>query len=159
MIQLHTEIQIDAPPRIVWAIITAFEAYAQWNPFIPWASGIAATGERLTVQIAPPGLRKSRYKLTILDAEPEHRLRWIGHLLCPGLMDGDHQFTLEPNGNCGVRLVQSENFRGVLVPILSPWLKHNMRRGFEEMNVTLKKRSESMLLQESTSLQKRRIVA
>ena len=36
------------------------------------------------------------FKPRVLNAEPERELRWLGHLLVPGLFDGEHSFTIEP---------------------------------------------------------------
>jgi len=35
------------------------------------------------------------FRPTILKAEPNRELRWLGHLLVPGLFDGEHIFTIE----------------------------------------------------------------
>jgi uncharacterized protein YndB with AHSA1/START domain len=41
-----TEIEIDAPPSRVWEILTDFEKYASWNPFIKKISGTYQQGMR-----------------------------------------------------------------------------------------------------------------
>jgi hypothetical protein len=48
---------------------------------------------------------------------PAGRLRWLGHVLLPGLFDGDHSFAIEPLGDRRVRVTQQEQFRGMLVPL------------------------------------------
>jgi uncharacterized protein YndB with AHSA1/START domain len=40
--QLHAEIEIDAHAERVWQVLTDFRTYAEWNPFMTQASGIAA---------------------------------------------------------------------------------------------------------------------
>ena len=27
--------EVEAPKELVWSVITDFEAYAEWNPFVP----------------------------------------------------------------------------------------------------------------------------
>ncbi len=83
------------------------------------------------------------FRPTVLVAEPNRELRWLGRLFMPGLFDGEHSFSIEPLGEGRVRFDQRERFRGVLVPLLSKMLDSDMRSGFEEMNRALKLRAES----------------
>ncbi len=139
---LHTETPIAAAAERIWAVLTDFPAYAQWNPCIPRAAGEARTGGRLAVQIHWPGLRPGPYTLTLTAVEPGRELAWLGHMGRPGWMDGDHRFRIEPLGPGRCRLVQTETFRGWLVPLLAPWLRRNVLAGFERMNAALKARAE-----------------
>jgi hypothetical protein len=61
----------------------------------------------------------------------------------PGLFDGEHSLTIEALEENRVRFVQSEAFRGLLVPLFARSLNNNTRRGFEEMNRALKERAEA----------------
>ena len=69
-------------------------------------------------------------------------LRWLGHLLLPGLFDGEHIFSIEPVESNRVRFIQREKFRGILVPLFANSLDKDTRRGFEEMNEALKNLAE-----------------
>ena len=143
MKQLHTEIEIDAPAKRVWELLTDFASYPEWNPFIRTISGQPAPGERLRARLEPPGGRAMTFKPKVLTAEPDRELRWLGHLLVPGLFDGEHSFTIQPLEDDRVRFVQREAFRGLLVPLFARSLESNTRRGFEEMNRALKGRAEA----------------
>jgi hypothetical protein len=89
------------------------------NLFIKSISGTLAQGDRLSVYIAPPGKAGMRFKPTVLTVRPERELRWLGHLLIPGVFYGEHYFSLEPIGVPTTRLVQGEKFSGLLVGLLS----------------------------------------
>jgi hypothetical protein len=141
--ELHSEIQIDAPAERVWELLTDFDSYPHWNPFIRKISGQPAPGERLEVRLKPPGGRGMTFKPKVLNAEPNRALRWLGHLLVPGLFDGEHSFTIQPLEENRVRFVQREAFKGVLVPLFARSLETNTHRGFEEMNLALKERAET----------------
>ena len=140
---LHPEIEIDAPAERVWHLLTDFASYPQWNPFIRNISGQPTKGERLEVRLEPPGGRGMTFKPEVLNAEPNRELRWLGHLLMPGLFDGEHSFIIQPLEEDRVRFVQREAFKGVLVPIFARSLEANTQRGFEEMNRALKERTEA----------------
>jgi hypothetical protein len=140
--QLRTEIEIDATPERVWQILTDFDAYPDWNPFITRISGTANVGQRLTNRMQPPGGRAVTFRPTVLEADPGRRLRWLGHLLVPGIFDGEHSFTIQPLGERWVRLVQEEQFRGILVPLFVRSLDRHTLAGFQELNQALKRRAE-----------------
>jgi hypothetical protein len=139
--QLHTEIEIDAPAEHVWELLTDFASYPQWNPFIRSISGRPA--ERLQARLEPPGGRAMTFKPKVLKAEPNRELRWLGHLLVPGVFDGEHSFTIEPLEENRVRFLQREAFKGLLVPLFARSLETNTQRGFEDMNHALKERAET----------------
>jgi uncharacterized protein YndB with AHSA1/START domain len=44
--ELRTEIEIAASPQRVWKILTEFERYEEWNPFIRKAAGRAKEGRK-----------------------------------------------------------------------------------------------------------------
>src|SRR3712207_9011740 len=139
---LHSEIEIGAPAERVWHLLTDFASYPQWNPFIRTISGQPTEGEGLEVRIGPPAGRSMTFKPKVLNAEPSRELRWLGHLLVPGLFDGEHSFIIQPLEENRVRFVQREAFKGLLVPLFARSLETNTRRGFEEMNRAVKERTE-----------------
>ena len=141
--ELHSEIQIDAPAERVWKLLTDFDSYPQWNPFIRNIIGQPAPGDRLEVRLAPPGGRAMTFRPKVLTAEPQRELRWLGHLLAPGLFDGEHSFSIQALDENRIRFVQREAFKGLLVPLFARSLETNTQRGFEEMNRALKERAEA----------------
>jgi hypothetical protein len=150
MKELHSEIVIDASPERVWDVLTDFASYPQWNPFIRRISGELEVGGRLEVRLEPPDSRGITMRPTVLRAEPNRLIRWVGHLLVPGLFDGEHSLAIEPLEEDRVRFVQHEAFKGVLVRLLARSLDTSTLRGFEQMNGALKERAEA--LPESTDL-------
>jgi hypothetical protein len=150
MKELHSEIEIDASAERVWGVLTDFASYPQWNPFIRRISGELEVGDRLEVRLEPPDSRGITMRPTVLSAEPNRLMRWVGHLLVPGIFDGEHSLAIHPLEENRVRFVQHEAFKGVLVRLLARSLDTNTLRGFEEMNGALKVRAEA--LPESTDL-------
>lgn len=144
MKEIRAEVEIEAPIERVWQVLTDFAAFPGWNPFIRRVKGEVRPGARLEVHLQPSGARGMTFRPTLLRAEPSQELRWLGRLWIPGLFDGEHIFTLEPQGADRVRFVQREIFTGLLVPLLARGLDRDTRRGFEEMNQALKARAEGL---------------
>jgi hypothetical protein len=141
MKELTTEIEIEASAEQVWRLLTDFASFPRWNPFIRRASGEAKVGARLQVYMQPSGANGMTFRPVVLQAEPNRELRWLGRFLLPGLFDGEHIFMIEPLGD-RVRFTQREVFTGLLVPFLARGLDTDTRRGFEEMNRSLKTLAE-----------------
>jgi len=143
MKELYTEVEVDAPPSRVWAVLSNFAQYTEWNPFIQKAEGEPLEGTQLTIHLFPPGGKPMVFKPTVLKAVADTELRWLGRFLFPGVFDGEHIFALESlDSGKRTKLVHKEKFRGILVPLLAGSLDTHTRRGFEAMNQALKKRVE-----------------
>ncbi len=140
MLELRTEIEIDAPAERVWAVLTDFERFPDWNPFIRSIRGQALVGSRLDVLLGASGMRPMRFRPTVKAVVPNRELRWLGRLRLPRLFDGEHIFQIEPLGPTRTRFVQRERFRGLFVPLLARSLNRDARRGFEEMTRALRER-------------------
>ena len=142
--ELYTEIVICAAAETVWGVLTDFERYPEWNPFIFSIEGRLTAGERLTVQFAREGSKRVTFRPTVLYSETFREVRWIGHLLLPYIFDGEHALELEPIDNGSVRFVQRETFTGLLVPLFWRDLDTHTRGRFRRMNEALKERAERL---------------
>lgn len=140
--KINTEILINATPARVWSILTDFEQYPAWNPFIPSITGELITGSKLLVNIRPPGKKYMRLTPTVLTCDVNKELSWLGHVFFKGILDGEHKFNLLDQGNGTTIFSQSEIFSGVLLPIFWKQFKDSTIKGFEEMNTRLKELSE-----------------
>ncbi len=141
--ELHTEIEIDAPPETVWETLTDLTAYPYWNPFIVSAEGRADVGERLTNRMQPPGGKAITFKPTVTVVEPLVTLEWLGRTGLPGIFDGRHRFDLAPTESGGTLVTQSEQFDGILVRVMRRSLDTKTMAGFDAMNAALKARVEA----------------
>ena len=145
-IRIRSDVQciLDRDPaaRSVWEVLTCFERFPEWNPFILNMEGKAEKDARLKALIHPPGGSAMTFKPKVLVAEPEREFRWLGNLLFPGLFDGEHFFRITDHHDGTCTLEQGEHFRGILVPVFKKMLLDNTLRGFQAMNMALKDRAE-----------------
>jgi hypothetical protein len=148
--RITAEIEINASPSRIWSVLTDFEQFPYWNPFIRKAQGELAIGGRLKLRVHTPGGPNMTLRPRLLTVETEREIRWLGHFLVPGLFDGEHHLLIEPLYPSKVRFVQSEQFSGLLVPFLGGMISRGALRGFESMNEALKSRIESQSLSGSS---------
>ncbi|MDD4593078.1 MAG: SRPBCC domain-containing protein, partial [Parabacteroides sp.] len=136
---IRTEIIISASPEKVWGILTKFENYPAWNPFIISLEGVVEQGNKITVTIHPPKGKGMIFKPTIIEYVKYKKLSWLGSVLFRGIFDGEHIFELIDNSNGTVTFIQSENFTGIFSSMLN---LDNTKDGFILMNNKLKELSE-----------------
>lgn len=140
--EIKTAITIEATPERVWEVLTGFNEYPHWNPFIKSLQGRVKTGEKIIVRLEPPGAKGMTFKPKVLAFEANREFKWIGHLFFPGLFDGEHRFELIDNGNGTTTFIQAEKFKGILVHMLSNMLDGSTMDGFRAMNEQLKIEAE-----------------
>lgn len=141
MRSIQTEIIINATAEKVWDVLTDFDQYPTWNPFIISIHGEQGIGKKLTVRIQPPGAKGMTFTPIIQDFRMNEKLRWLGSGPIKGLFDGMHSFEIERLENGKTRLIHQENFKGILVGLMKNMLSKT-ELGFHQMNEALKNRCE-----------------
>src|SRR5207244_12610221 len=129
MLELRTEIEIDAPAERVWAVLLDFERFPDWNPFIRSIRGQALVGSRLEVLLGASGTRPMRFRPTVKAVVPNRELRWLGRLGLPRLFDGEHILQIEPLGPTRAEVDQPGRCRRLLLPLLVVRQSRGAHRG------------------------------
>ena len=142
MREIRTSIEIAASPTAVWEVLTDFDAYPEWNPFVRSIAGTLSEGERLEVSLGASGKKPMGFTPVVTSVVPGEEFAWLGHLGVKGVFDGHHHFQLSVS-DIGTRLDQFEQFSGALSPILLAAIGTTTARGFDEMNQALKERVEA----------------
>ncbi|RLD18626.1 MAG: SRPBCC domain-containing protein [Bacteroidetes bacterium] len=143
MKNLRTEIVINASDIAVWKVLTDFDAYREWNPFVH-IEGRPALGESLVNTMYLDKNGKSQiFKPEIIRWDEYKGFSWLGSLFVPGLFDGEHYFELERLDDNQVKLIHGENFTGVLSWLIMKLIGEKTLAGFERMNTALKIRVEA----------------
>lgn len=141
--EIKTEILINTTPEKVWQILTKFNNYPSWNPFIKYIEGKLEVGEKLKAIIQPANSSAMTFKPTVMTLQENKTFSWLGHLMIKGLFDGFHKFELIDNQDGSTTLIHSEKFSGLLVPLFKKQLQTNTKAGFLAMNESLKNLCES----------------
>lgn len=137
--ELITSIKINASKEKVWKVLTDFEKYPNWNPFIKSISGDPIVGKKIRVEF-----EEMTFKPKVLVFEEYKEFKWIGRLGLPFVFDGTHRFQIIEKSKETVEFVHSEMFRGMLVLFFKRKLLSQTKIGFELMNQALKKEAEQM---------------
>lgn len=132
---IETRIKAQATPQEVWEVLMDFPSYPRWNPMVVAIEGAPEPGQRLNITVAMKNGRRMKFNPMVVEYEDGRRFGWLGKLWMRGLFDGLHRFEVEP-GNGASTFVHSEEFRGVLPPLLGRLLK-DTHESVEAMNEAL----------------------
>jgi hypothetical protein len=141
--EIRTSVDIDAPAERVWSILLDTGRWHEWNPFASGVDGEMQVGQKLVVHLMSGlGGRAMSIRPHVTVVEPGRELRWVGGLLHPTVMRGEHYFRLEPLVRGPCRFAHGEVFSGVLVALFSPVILRG-EPGYQAMSEALKARAES----------------
>ena len=141
MREITVTTRIDARPEEVWTVLADTARYGEWNPFVTRIDSELSVGERIEVRLEPENWKPMTMKPRVLVADEGRELRWLGRLGLPGIFDGEHSFTIAPDGD-GVSFTHAERFSGMLVALMSKRLSQSsdLARSFASMNAALARR-------------------
>jgi uncharacterized protein YndB with AHSA1/START domain len=129
------ELEIDAPPAIVWDVLTTFDLWPSWNPEVKSMSveGDVAEGTVFRWR-AGPGTITS----TVERVDPERRIEWSGRTLGIKAL---HAWDLAPrDGRTIVRT--EETYDGLVAAILRRPLRRTLETALTEGLGHLRRASE-----------------
>lgn len=140
--EIRTEIEIAAPPSVVWDVLAALDAWSEWNPII---AGVELAGPlregtrgRLLLELpAPVGRRALTVRL--VTVRPQQELAWVGGVR--GVVKGCHGFRLEATAT-GTRMIHTEVFSGLLAPALVRAARGQLGKSYRRLNQGLRDRCE-----------------
>jgi hypothetical protein len=141
---IETNIVIDSTPERIWDVLTNFEEYELWNPFMTKVVGNASLGSKIEVNIKTISGKNRSYYPIITKCETNKELRWKGKSFLPGIFDGERVFVLKKSDDDKVSFSHKEIFSGLGVKLVGNKLDENLREGFVRMNEAIKVRAENL---------------
>jgi hypothetical protein len=139
--ELRSEVEINAPIAHVYGVLTDFDSYPEWNPFFTSLSGKLELGQELSLEMSLPEGRTYLLRPRLTCVTENRELRWQGHFVFPALLQAEHFFLLSERQASVTRVVQGQNFSGLLLRFAGNSLTL-AARGSVYLNQALKKRAE-----------------
>jgi hypothetical protein len=129
------EIDIDAPPQVVWEVLTQFENWPNWNSDVKSMSfpGPLAPGTEFRWK-AGPGTIVS----TLERVEAPRYIAWRGRTLT---IDAYHEWWLDPRDG-GTNVRTEETFSGLVARLLRGMLQKTLDKSFQDGLERLKLEAE-----------------
>ncbi len=137
---LEEQIEISAPPEVVWAVTVNLERWPEWTPTVTTVRRIdqGPMGVGSAAWLKQPSLPEAKWVVT--EFTPQERFRWETQVR--GLrMIGTHE--IAPWG-AGARSLLRIEMTGLVAKLLGPLIRHRVRRALEQENIGLKRRCETL---------------
>lgn len=142
MKEIITRIEIRSNPEKVWKVLTDFQLYKYWNPFIIGIAGSPIRGEKIEIELRTAAQKTRVYRPVITKVDPPTELRWYGKAILPLILDGEHIFTIQENEEHDTIFTQKEIFKGLGAYLGNARMFDDIRKSFQMMNSSLKLRAE-----------------
>ncbi len=148
----------------IWTVLTDFDKYSEWNEFFPKVEVIGIgngngdsseyntftatpkVGDKVILHVQWIGSNNTFQQEVMLkefDAVNK-RLAWGGTIGLPFLFQAVRVQTLEVVDGQSVKYTASEDFRGILVPLMMMMHGNDIQNGFDHIANGLKTRSENL---------------
>lgn len=144
MKELRTEIILNAPQAQIWQVLTDFQNYPTWNPFIVSIEGKPVLHSRLKNTLMSKG-KPMVFTPIVTRVEENHAFEWLGSGFL-GTFKGRHYFILEEVGKGQTKLIHGEKFSGLLSGPILKMIGDDTLLNFQRMNKALKERVEQQLV-------------
>jgi phytanoyl-CoA hydroxylase len=143
-LHIDTSVVIQAPVDVVWATLTDYASYADWNPYVVRADGAAEAGARVAVRTYPTvgdpaeGVTgELEYGIEVTVLEPLVRMGWVGADGDPALFHGDHLWEMVADGGATV-VRHHERFSGSKAETILAKHGAGIRHDFGRFNAALR---------------------
>ncbi|HEY0975505.1 MAG TPA: SRPBCC domain-containing protein [Solimonas sp.] len=151
MFTIDRTLEIDAPVETVWAVLTDFSRYGEWNPFVPEARCELRPGGALEMQVKLRGEQgKSQFQREWVNAvTPGRSFSYSMKPVPLGTLRSLRVQTLHPLDDGRTRYVSHFEIDGWLQPLVARSFGAGMRSGFEGMALGLKRQAEALHRQQA----------
>lgn len=137
-VHVETCVNIHASKETVWRVLSDLQAYGTWNIRTHFDQ-TPTLNVKQVMRVKLFGVWLS-VPVIIQTVDINDGLRWQGGIT--GIYTGSHYFKIIENSGGGITLYQGEDFHGIFVPLMWPFLKRELNGLYVSMNVALKKRCE-----------------
>ena len=136
-------LDIDAPPAVVWQVLTDLPRYGEWNPFVIECRSTLVPGEPIDLRVR-------------LRAKPQDQREWMvemeagkafAYRMKPfplGALASRRSHQLEALADGRTRYRSHMELSGWLMPLVRTLLGANLQRGFSEMSEAVRSRAEQL---------------
>ena len=136
----HT-VEIQASAETVWEVITDFDAYGEWNPFVVGCRSTLRVGDPIDMNVRLfPGLTQKQRE-TILEHVPGKRMCYGIPGMALGALSSRRSHEVYPLDPGRTRYDSHFELSGWFAPVVRMLMGARLQAGFEAMTEALARRA------------------
>lgn len=109
--EIRTEIIIHTSPGAAWNLLTDFEKYPEWHPYILEVEGTPQLRHKLKFTVRENDSLTDRFSAYLLEFQPNETLSWGGSL--GFIFRAKHYFIIREIDPETIQLIQGEYWKGM----------------------------------------------
>ena len=142
-LRVESRAGIQAPPDIIWEVLSDIDNWPSWNPIYPKASGRLGIGQQLDLTLALPGLPQRHLTPYVADWVPETQILWTERFM-GGLVKTVRFIEIEKLGPASAILANGELVDGLLAELWLHKRRRAMKAGFAAMSEAVRQKAEAL---------------
>jgi hypothetical protein len=144
--EISAEIEIEAPAETVWHVLMDFDKYSEWNDFCPSVTTDFQLGSAVNMQVRLVVGKKPMRQVEYLNmVEPGYRFAWGYSMGGALILQANRYQVVEDLGSGRSRYFTTDQFSGLLVPVMNLLYAKHIKLGFDDTARGLKARAESLV--------------
>lgn len=142
---VRAEIDIAAPPDVVWGVLSDTSRYGEWNPFVTRIEGALVENADILLRVTMrPGRAEREQKQHIMVLVPERCVVWQTQVGTRHTLRAKRSQLVVPRPDGGTHYRTTDVLVGGLVPLVMRLYRNDLERGFTAMTRALKVRAEAL---------------
>lgn len=141
-------LDIDAPPAVVWEVLTDLPRYGEWNPFVVECRSTLVPGDPIDLHVRLRSKPQDQREW-MTDMVPGERFAYRMKPFPLGALSSRRSHELTPLEGGRTRYRSHMQLSGWLMPLVRALLGRELWRGFSEMSAAVRARAERLASERS----------
>jgi hypothetical protein len=134
--EIRTEIIIHSTPEAAWKLLTDFDQYPNWHPYLTSVTGELKLKHKIKASYLNADSTTGKFSAYILELAPNERLSWGGSL--GFIFKAKHYYIIDQIDAHTIRFTQGEYWRGVFGKSYGKKIFQETFEKYKMMNVRMK---------------------
>lgn len=144
MLVVDDVVEVDAPPEVVWSVLTDFGRYGEWNPFIGRCRAELTVGAPIDMSVRQLLPRPLPMREWIRSVTPGREFGYSMKPLPLGALRSHRAHTVVPLEGGRTRYESHFELDGWLSPLVGLLFGRGFRRGFPGMTTGVQREAERL---------------